>query len=353
MTPENNQQQQYQQQMRDASNSQDVEPPVSPLSSQVQPQPQAPNNSGARKSRKPLIAILVLLLTIVLGGIAYAVFSLGSSDGDSSGSQNNAVQRQQDAISPDNLAEKLKKYTEEVGAAFPQYTNVDMHASGEGRSVALFSEYIDGFVGLSSEKDGWSGTISRSSEGSDDDSTDNIVHEYLLQLFKDDGFSDYDGELYSNEWRSDELSAVLESSGVVCEVSMSGGGQLLLACAELADLPELAKKLKPFYDAYISANENLDRHSIIISTRIIERVDRYQEYETATGSVAVNGYGASTSFYRHNQGEWQYGYSGHDAPACSSFATDHARRAFYDRTCYSSNDISDQTISTVGEYFSL
>lgn len=303
------------------------------------------NPEGRNKKILLLIPVLVLLAVILL----FMTFYRGRDSKSSliQESPQNDTSLYHEVSHSTKLEDRIKDYTKGLEREFTDYST-EIYEGDKRRGVEVFSDAINRFVNTSSQ-DGWSGFVSRMAD-SETESTG--PYDYLVQRFHDDGWNRYTGKLYNNEWY-DAPPTQFQQDDIVCKIQIFSTDRVFFGCANLGNLPEAIADIKPFHDAYDSHYGTPDDpHTVILNIGLITVTDRYPEYETARGSVSNNGYGSAITFYRKNQGTWQFSHRGQDSPDCNSFSSSvDMQKASYSTSCYLSKGSTD--VTTVGEYFNL
>ncbi len=174
----------------------------------------------------------------------------------------------------------------------------------------------------------------------------------LAKNLNNNGFSNYVLDKSYYELSSTMQVNVLGKEGIVCllrrEDVQSSPAFMSYNCSDITKTNEVVSKMKPFYEAYATAEPAYVADTLLTITKIYDSVT--PGFEIAVGGIGSvpEGGGAGSTYYRKTGGTWVFALGTQAMPSCKEFTTQDMRRALIDSYCY-----ENEVETTVGEAYNL
>ncbi len=266
---------------------------------------------GKKKSRKGLIAFLIILIILIsLGFLAYYLLSTGTIKSDLFAGNDAKCE------TPVETVEKKEK--SDVNSSDEKVIEVIGGIRAEieknhGVNANLITTYNSTFPMHKINEDGTLFALNKSYglhynfNGDEWMELAPKLNEEAVKALTESGFSEYavgefDVRYYAND------------SGIICGPVSGGGSPWWISCANenwISEDEELAVELAEAY----KGKQGQPIISISVSKDDISESGKNKDYE----AVMAGGSGAAQIFYRKKGGEWTYAYGTQNIPSCSLF----------------------------------
>lgn len=291
-----------------------------------------------RRSKPAIVALLLLLVAILGGTAALAVYKLYF---EKPTQQQATVVEQPKAVEPSALraSDVIAKIKTDL-----KYTDNSESSISVPIKVAGFDYYTA--LGQTDQAVGLQSDVAYNQSAVDTAAIAKILQDY--------GFTEK-----VIQAGDDESMAIKHYThkDVICETTVTktlnnptGNHQVAVNCANMSDYATVAKAQKALYDVYPHAS-NPTEGTLLLAGKPTEKTSKTEGYTTA--QVALSGVtedgqagmgGAAGLFYKTPDGKWHFFTGTQAALACSDYNTDDLKKAYLGEPCFDANG-KDSTVA--------
>lgn len=290
-----------------------------------------------RRSKPAIVALLLLLVAILGGTAALAVYKLYF---EKPAQQQATVVEQPKAVEPSALraSDVIAKIKTDL-----KYTDNSESSVSTPIKVAGFDYYTS--LGQTDKAVGLQSDVAYNQSAVDTAAIAKILQDYG---FTEKVIQAGDGESMAIKYYTHK--------DVICETTVTktvnnptGNHQVAVNCANMSDYATTAKAQKTFYNVYPHANSPAEG-TLLLAGNPIEKASKTEGYTTAQvglGSVlddqSMPG-GAAGLFYKTPDGKWHFFTGTQAALACADYNTDDLKKAYLGEPCYDASG-KDSTVA--------
>ncbi len=296
-----------------------IRPEPTPISNYTPP-------PAPKKSKKPLIAVLIIVGVILLAGIGFAIYVLflQPKPSDTVVTQPAPVVDQTDYAG--DLMTKIKASETALATTYPSLTIQDNETQAPAYKYSADRYYITGAFGYSISISGPANTMPGDAFMT---ATETAATDTLTAV------SDVKVEV-------NDFTKTYKNKNVVCAV-ITDGYPVRISCANVRDYQELAGAIEPFAKAYLAEADNTYISTTVLREPTITK--KAAGYSNASMAISsLNGMGGFAGQFYGKGNVWTYWRGTQSLMPCSDYNSYALQASFEGDTC---EDVAKNTEGVV------